>query len=137
MIFLISFANFSVALADEEKMCSSIKDLIIDGHDTVLVVQAAIDLGWNPCMAVKCAYRESLDMERVIHGAFLANTSPDVVTGCLMEAGVDGNDINGVYAKRDAMGEDYSPYGVVEAPATVIGLPGGSGSGSGGIISPF
>jgi hypothetical protein len=128
---------FAVPMAfAQDDVCTSIQELIKSGHDAAVVVRTSIDLGSSPCEVVKCAYHGGGDLEFIIHGAFQANTSPDVVSSCLIEAGATSNAIEAVYAKRNAMGANYKPGGVAPPPSVASGLPGDSGSGDGIIISP-
>jgi hypothetical protein len=76
-------------LPKEQLICNSVKDKIKAGGDVKAVVKTSIQLGYRPCVVVRCAIDGGGNVEAIIGGALAAGATSDVVSKCAIEAGAD------------------------------------------------
>jgi len=71
--------------------CTGVQRTLKAGADATLVVQTAVEMGFNACQVVRCALDEKVDpekailCEKVVRGAVLAGVQPDVISRCAVE----------------------------------------------------
>jgi len=111
----------------EKDICVVVKNSIKNGLDTKEVTKAAILMGHDACLVVRCAIEADGLLEEIINGALEAGTTKDVCAKCAVIAGADPVDVARIIEAGPA------PLAVGLSPIE-IGLPGGDTGG--GFLSP-
>jgi hypothetical protein len=111
----------------EKDICVVVKNGIKNGLDTKEVTKAAILMGHDACLVVRCAIEADGVLEQIINGALEAGTTKDVCAKCAVIAGADPIEVARIIEAGPA------PLAVGLSPIE-LGLPGGDTGG--GFLSP-
>ena len=71
--------------------CTGVQRTLKAGTDAALVVQTAVEIGFNACQVIRCALEGTAEPDNaflcdmVIRGAALAGVLPDVISRCSTE----------------------------------------------------
>jgi hypothetical protein len=70
-------------------VCSSDLRALATERPVALVVRTAIEIGYSPCLVIRCAIEGGADVARVLQGTGEAAVTADVAARCAVDAGVD------------------------------------------------
>lgn len=85
----------------ENRVCSLIRERVREESNIKKIVKTSIQMGYNSCFVIKCAFENGGVLEQIITGALEGGATSDVIAKCALDAGADDIELSNIFARTD------------------------------------